>query len=248
MIDGVKLDGSYLDREKLLSNKKINWKGEFNIQTGEIIEYPIIGTHHNIRFINWKHLIELRGSLYKLRNIAFYNDFSNSDQFYHSEIVRIVEYLQNEFNIDPNITSIRNLDYGMILKTSKSPSEIILENIITWNGNLPTRSKSYNRNGRIIRFTKTQYELKIYDKGRQLKGKENLIKIEKKVIKNEYLRRLGISVLSDLLKRNSLVALFDNLMRDIEKLMIVDSLDPIRMMFFNPIEKKVWKSGINPIE
>jgi len=84
----------------------------------------------------------------------------------------------------------------------------------------------------------------VYDKSAEYNLCYNLLRIEKRVKKNEYLRKKGIRTLSDLLEDSSWFMLSNDLMNSISEFIIVDELEPDKKI--NDIQKPVWSKLINP--
>lgn len=68
--------------------KYTNVQGEFNLNTGEVLEYPIIAKFNNMKLeIKGKRYIELTGSIHKYHYGYNYNDFS------HNELIEAINLL-----------------------------------------------------------------------------------------------------------------------------------------------------------
>ena len=190
MIDFIKLNISYKDRKELLSNANINWTGNFDYETGEVFEYPIYGTYFGFRIRINASRIELKGSIHKLFNEINLGDPINYNRLTVSDCIETINHLCNALNLIPDKTIIENLEFGINLNFAESVQEIIMNKIIVWNARPFTRVKHY-RNGSIIKsLSFTQSENKFYDKGRQTFLEREILRIEKKVVKNVYLKKI----------------------------------------------------------
>jgi predicted nucleic acid-binding Zn ribbon protein len=76
-----------------------------------------------------------------------------------------------------------------------------------------------------VRFERTQYALKIYDKGRHIgKAGSNMLRVELKLKKSEILQKYGIRYLSDLSDPGKVEPLIKLLIEKLQDVIMIDSL------------------------
>jgi hypothetical protein len=244
MIDFNKLNTTYLKESELLSISSIEWSEIHVIDTNEL-RYPITGKYHCMTLkINPNSKI-LSGSIHKLRNIIEKSENQNYDDFNFSDIKRMIHHLKDVFSLNLENTIIQNLEIGINISTTKPPESILDENLIAWNYKTPSENKKYNGKGRYIEFETSSSYLKIYDKGLQNVLSENILRVELKIMRNEFLVKHGIQYLSDLLEIDNLKKLGGLLIEIANKAIIVDDMPLKNIECTN--EAEIINYGLNPL-
>ena len=243
MIDFIKLNVSYLNESDLLNNSAIEWKQDLIRSTGEL-EYPIKGKYFNLDIKINPTRIEIAGSIHRLWNLIKTSQNQNYNDFNFSEIVEMVCHLNDVFTLDPYKTIIENLEIGLNIHTAKGPEQILNENLIVWRNMTPTRNKSFKGKGKYFDFETSQYYFKIYDKGKQYEQPHNILRVECKIIRNEFLRRSSIRTLSDLAKQDVISSLLHFLYHSFDMCILVDKPSPTAPI--NSNHKEIFIEGINP--
>ncbi|MGB4837646.1 MAG: hypothetical protein WBP08_01510 [Saprospiraceae bacterium] len=244
MIDFLKLNISYLLVSKLLNNPLIKWDKNYSDETGEL-KYPIKGKYKNLDIKINPTRIEITGSIHKLWNVLKTSQNQNYNDFTFNDFCEMLNHIQNVFKLNLQKTIIENLEIGFNINTDKLPERILNENLIVCNNKTPSKNKDYNRKGKYIEYETSQYFVKIYDKGKQYDRKENILRFECKIKRNEFLKKYGIATLKDLLNRNHLKALQDYLFVSFSQCVIVDDLSPETIT--EPKEREIFTKGINPM-
>ncbi len=248
MIDFIKLNISYLsdkERKSIITNPEFNCKQTFDVITGEL-EYPIKGVYKdtiNI-IINTKRM-ELNGSLHQLHNVLTKGEKQNFDDLSINDTIGTVFHLKEKFNLQLKIIKIENLEFGPNIKCSISPEEILRKKTIVWDGEMPSKNFKYSNKGKYLEFERTQYSLKIYDKGKQNTLPYHLMRIEYKAKCNQSVRKLGFRVLSDLLDVSKYDDAIQLLKNTFDKTIIVDSIDSKRIDLYK--DRMNFEKAINPI-
>lgn len=243
LIDFLKLNISYLSEKDLLENSLIEWQQNIDLNTGEMI-HPIKGKYKNMDLkINAQSKI-LSGSIHVLKNLLIRNGKHNYNDFYFIDILEMIEHLKNVFSLDLKKTIIQNLEVGLNIETNERPETILNENLIAWNHKRPAKDNEYKGNGKGIEFETSQYYIKLYDKGKQFKTGKNILRIEVKIMRNEFLEKKGIVSLQDLTDKAKIRALFAFLIETYNHTILIDKnpLKPIK----KARDKEVIKKGINP--
>ena len=159
-----------------------------------------------------------------------------------------------EFTNQQRKTKITNLEFGFNITVNKSPKVLIDKHILMYDLKDHNRKHNYRGKGSYKEFEKTDYSIKIYDKGKQYSIlSENLLRIELKIIGSRYLNKMGISNLNQL-GEYAFRSLFGAFLNHFNKIMIVDSLKAPKdiredqmILFKNCTNPNHW-SNINTIE
>jgi hypothetical protein len=222
MIDGLKISCPYLQAADWLNNPHMSFKSQVDCETGEILDKPRTCQESGLTFLTKGNHSEMRGSLQK-----FYNGgFHNANDFNASQIAEAVQSLQR-FGIVSKRTTVHNLEYGVNVVLPYPPHKFI-KSLIAFRGKA---FHSYTEKGVVIGKTcgYGQYELKIYDKGKQagISG-AYILRVEVSVKKMQYLNGL-VTYLSDLPNPAVLSALGENLMQTLADLWVDEQMNESRM-------------------
>lgn len=243
MIDNSKSDISYISEKQLLENSSIDWHQKTNLGTGEM-KYPIVGTYHNMSIIIKPQSKVLKGSLHQLYNILQGKGKQNYDSFDFHQIQWTIEHLKKFLSLDIKNTIIENLEIGLNIETNENPETILNKNLIAWDCREPTTNDDYNGKGKYLNFKKSDYIFKIYYKGKQYNTGTHIMRIECKIMRNEKLRKIGLSNLEDLTLTHNITALLEFLYQSFTNTLIIDN-DPLKQII-DLKEKEIIKDGINP--
>lgn len=228
MIDYVSIELPCLP-DKFLSNRKLHFVSEINPTTGEIkinshgyrksTAYLSESLQIEINFNDKKQLfnIFLRGSLHK-----HCHNNNNNTQFNFFELQKCIIELCQLLEISPQDCQIRHFEFGVNIQPCQI-ADSVLKSIISCKGK-EYQLKEFNGQGHFRKFEFTHYAIKVYDKGRQYLSKENLLRIEIKVLKLQYLQKKGhkISNLYDLLQYENIQGLEKCLIDTIENFYFFD--------------------------
>ncbi len=243
MIDFIKLNVSYLSESELLK-LPLHWIEPVSRETGEI-KYPITGKYYNLDIkINPKR-IEISGSIHKLSNEIKKGQNQNYDDFSFDDLQEMIYHIRDIFNLNLDKTIIENLECGLNINTHHRPEIILHKNLIVWYNITPSKNKSFDGKGKFIEFEKSQYSIKIYDKGKQAGHNDHIMRFEYKSVKNEYIRRIGTRTLNDLLDRDKIQMILNHLYESFCLSVIVDDLTPEAIT--DPRDKEIFTRGINPM-
>lgn len=175
----------------------------------------------------------------------------NYNDFYVSDLLKVLSNFYSEFDINPKINKLNNLEFGVNIKVPFNIDKF-LYNLITHNGKLFSVERGKNKT--YYQFKHSNYILKFYNKGKQARSKGfnikgEILRYEIKVIRMEYLHAKGINIefLSDLLN-TSLYGKLGKLLIDsyneiliYDNSVIVDELKPKQREFYKSAENfKYW--------
>lgn len=243
MIDFLKMNISYIPELDLLNNPLIDWKRKVNISNGEL-EYPITGKYYNMEIVVNPKRKEISGSVHKLRNEIKKGENQNYDDFTFDDLKDMIYHIRDIFYLHLNKTIIENLECGLNINTSHRPETLLYKNLIVWSAMEPSKNKSFDGKGKYIEFEKSQYSVKIYDKGKQANQTEHILRFEYKAVKNEYIKKIGTRTLNDLLDRAKIQLVLNHLYETFGTSVIVDDLNPETIT--DPRDRQIFVKGINP--
>ena len=227
MIDNIKMFISDKQRfeERIETKGLMELTSKLSMLTGEVTEYPKKGSDSNLQIsINLKSATIL-GSLHKYKNLLEENGDQNYDDFNFCQIQEVIRGLIKKYDIEKG-TVLTNLEFGFNIAVSKDPKTIIDSNLLMNNFKSPSKNLKFSGSGDYKEFQLTDYRNKIYNKSKQYRLKDNILRVELKIIQKRLLQKLGINCLEDLLDKEVLKRLFKLFIEKFEGLIIVDDFDP----------------------
>ena len=226
MIDNVKLFVADKHRfEERIENKGIiELTNKLSILTGEVMEYPKKGGDSNLQISINEKSATILGSLHKYKNLLWENGEQNHDDFNLSQIQEVIRGLIKKYDIEKD-TVLTNLEFGFNIIISNDPKTIIDSNVLMNNFKSANKNLKFSGSGDYKEFQLTDYRIKIYNKSKQFKLKDNTLRVELKIIQKRLLQKLGINCLEDLLNIEVLKGIFKLFMEKFEGLIIVDNFD-----------------------
>jgi len=143
----------------------------------------------------------------------------NFNDFTFNQFIEVVTDLKRKFGIIPENIPLNNLEFGVNLIISYSPS-IFIDELLHHKGkgfNVTKRNKMhYSECGH------TQYSLKIYNKGLQF-NRGNILRFELRFFKMQSLNKIGIYTLSDLINVDVWKMFGEMLRKEFDSLIYYDS-------------------------
>lgn len=230
MIDNIKFSIADKDKERfekgLENNNNVILKSTFDRNTGEANEYPKIGSYKNLQIRITPTTASIKGSIHKYYNMVSGNGNQNHSNFSFSQFEYAINHVCEKLEISKQETKITNLEFGFNITVNISPKLLIDRHVLMLDLKDHNIKNNYRGNGSYKEFKKTDYSLKIYDKGKQYSIlDENLLRIELKITSSRYLHKIGIINLNQL-GNDTFKYLFKVFLSHFDKLMIVDSLNP----------------------
>lgn len=244
MIDNIKFYINDKDRfeQNLETHQKISMNAKYDVYTGEALNYPKSGKLYNLDIRLTQERASILGSLHKFNNLWVYNDNQNYNNFNACEIDCVNDFLCDSLNIDPRETKITNLEFGFNILVDEDIKDI-LDRTIMYNFENHTRKETFRGQGYFKQFCKTDYSIKIYNKSKQYKLKQNILRVELKITRARLLNKLGVYCLADL-NKSSYKSLFVAFLQRFDKLLIVDSLRLVSDK--HRADRDLLIDGINP--
>ncbi|TVZ26796.1 hypothetical protein JM83_1786 [Gillisia sp. Hel_I_86] len=208
---------------RIEKKKPVGLFSKIDRETGEYLEFPKIGIFQNMELRIAKKSTYIKGSLHKMQNMNNGLEKQNYDILNLCGNYRALDTLVDKFSIRPGETTITNLEFGLNIPLEYDPS-LFIENSIMWDFKAPSKISFFGGAGYLKEFEKNDYSLKIYNKSKQYKLSENILRIEVKIIKKRKLHDLGIFSLEDLYESESYRRLFKFLIEQFDKLLMIDFL------------------------
>lgn len=240
MIDGYKILNLSVNINELLTNDLLTFPLKFNESDGEILENQIrISEYKGQKFIFKNNNFKLYGSFHKYHN----NGVHNYNDFYFSDLENAIIDLCNKFKINPDLTKLNNLEFGVNIQIPVKPEEFF-KYVINYRGK---PFQPFNiKNAKGIECIKENFIIKMYDKGYQYNQSDNLLRFEIKVIRMQYFEKKGINIktLTDLLNIEELTHLKGILRAVFNEILIYDY--SIKSRDLNVKERQILSDGNNP--
>ncbi len=213
-IDFIKGVHTNIDVHTLLKNNKLHFKSDYSHRTSEV--YPVkVAKYKGLKFTIIGKYLKIEGSLHKFKN----NGKQNHDDFTYSDLVKVINELEELLQIDCSLVSLENVEFGVNL-LMEWESSLILQHLISY-------STTEFRNAAIKSGTyKTaildDFQPKVYDKAVQYSLLYNLLRLEIHVNKMRYVQSTGIKTLADLKNKTKLMLLRLLLIEVWEKIFLFD--------------------------
>jgi len=232
MIDGIKTGNINIPIQI-----DLDWHVSVNEKTGEVKTVKI-AEYRGLVFIEKGIRTYIKGSLHKYFN----NGAHNYSDFTFNDLTEVITDFQNRFGIDPETTQLENVEFGVNIELPFR-TDRILNSIVLHRGEPFKRFTQ----GNGIECNHSQYFIKIYDKGSQYKLKNNLLRVEVKVIKMAYFQSQGVNIktLNDLLNTENLQGMGELLTRTVKEIVYTDT-KLLNSSKLNDSERLTLANGSNP--
>jgi len=234
MIDGIKISFRSEVIEEHLGCLGVGMTIHVNDSTGEVEKKKANYKHLTIVIYPSKTVI-VKGSLHKYWKDENYSDFS------HKELIKCINDLSEKLGFNPAEAQLQNLEFGVNINTLFSPfafcESVIVHKQLSFN--------KFQSRGMQIGFQceRSQYSLKVYDKGKQYIKHQNRLRFEIKTYKMAFIRKTGITTLADLFNKKSLALLGITLQNVYDELIIADQVVETKL---TKNEKRIYNACINP--
>jgi hypothetical protein len=235
MIDYVNLEIiSKSVAEAIRINPKLKFITELYEETGEVKRQ--ISKYQGLTFYVYpNNKIIISGSIH----IYFNSGVHNYNDFSFKNLCETINGLCQTFNFSPKEAYLRSFEFGVNINTSIDPNRFI-EMIICY-GNKSVNTMTVKGAGKGIECERTNNRVKIYNKSLQYKQKENILRIEDKIIRMRYIKDMNIKCLHDITKPENLLDLgtklsemFDNLI--IHEPIKIENLTTVKQRFYERCE------------
>ena len=165
-----------------------------------------------------KHGFTLSGSLHKYAQGGY-----NYGRFDFLRLCEVIAEICGKFHLKPDLCMMEPFEFAVNLRNFFIPTDTLLRSILLFKTGKGKRETGDDRDSKF--FRQTQYQLKFYDKPKHLKGLNlpfSEFRAEIHLYKMEFIKRLGIKTLADLMNRQKVEALGQILASVCDKLLIRD--------------------------
>lgn len=191
-------------------------------QHSGVIEYPYKTYLETIDITVTEKNVCVMNSLHKLHNHQNKKGNRNHNDFKYSELEKTIDFLQeNLINLEQS--NLSKLEFGLNIELDIPAEYIIRNNIMMHQFKIHNHNKKFEGKGEFKQFDHSNYDFKIYDKAKQYKLPNNVIRFEIKHKRSKSFNPLEIYNITDLKSKDFLQNLFEDLMKRFEELTIIDS-------------------------
>ncbi|MEO5990317.1 MAG: hypothetical protein ABIP68_01670 [Ferruginibacter sp.] len=187
MFDGINATYKLTEKDNHILNFPL-WEILINEQSGERVNdfktFSLNGIFFLLRpSLIGGYILSIKGSLHKWHNQGKHN----ANQFYFNDVKEAIFNLCTLLNIPADKINVHGLEIGINL-TVPFPILRLFKAMVSYKGKPFTQiNKASEEKGFVCSLN--EYELKIYDKGKQSRtGEKNLLRFEVKVKKMRYLK------------------------------------------------------------
>lgn len=239
MIDGIKIYDLKTNPEQLEINPYLLEHWTTTVQNADgVVKYGL-AEYFGLKFQIKHQKVRLQGSLHKYHNAGLhnYNDFTAVN------VEQVVKELSERFEIDTAQTELNNVEFGVNVVLPFGVS-LVLNNLIVYKGEPFIKVVEEGMN--YYQCKKTHFIIKIYDKGKQYKQSENILRFEIKVMRMQYLKTKGVPIryLSDLLNK-SIYEPLGNILTEVFESILFGN-DALNEKGLSNKEREVYLRGSNP--
>jgi hypothetical protein len=242
LIDGIKAKVLYLNSDVWRGCQTLEFGVFVSSRTGEVLtNRPQLAERNGLAFkivppINPvdAETCYLLGSLHKFKNQGLHN----ADDFNVNDIRNVLNDLR-ELHIDPSVTMLENIEFGVNILLPYSCQTVLDAMISMSNRQFVELKFNGVHNGK--RLIRDRFELKIYDKGKLETGAaSHLLRVELRVKKMVCLNK-AVVTLSDLTDKTKLQTLGQMLVKYLQTVVMYGgNFDEIEK-YPPPIDKKIWQ-------
>jgi hypothetical protein len=180
------------------------------------------------------------GSVHNFWNWSNGKGAQNWNRFSYSDCITAIDTLSEIHGISPECQTLKGYEFGYNLNVSFDPKQIIRDNIICHRRNYSSLDRDYGINGYCKQYIFDQFRIKLYDKGKESGLRDNILRIEIKVVKSAYhIKRESLNTIHDLKCRENWHWFNSRLKSAISDLLILD--DPKSKSNVDYSNPNFWK-------
>lgn len=189
----------------------------------EVVLYPYKAKLENMEIVINENGGYVKNSLHKLNNVLVTGEDHNYNDFPYSQLCSSIDYM-SDIIIDVTEKKLTQLEFGLNISVTRSAKSIIKKSILMHNMERHTGLREFKGRGYLLEFEHTNYIIKVYDKAKQYKRRENTLRFEIKFISPKEFNPLGVYNLEDLKSKENLENLFNHMLKRFDELLIVDDI------------------------
>ena len=204
MIDYIKLQVQNINVNKLLNNNKLDFKTEVSESTGVISTKKIATFHYCKITVYDSDIVIFQGSIHKLWNslkevkapnyskATNYKGFNGND-FTLDNILEVKKILCKLFDCEPKQMIFQNIEFGINCKLDIN-IDLVIKGLLYHKGSY--FEHKFKRSYAEVKHQR--YRIKIYNKGKQYKMPEKVIRLELSINKMEEIKDICIISFNDI--------------------------------------------------
>ncbi|ADB41827.1 hypothetical protein [Spirosoma linguale] len=244
MYCGIKSLDLSVSAEVLLKNPLLDFEGRYSQTTGEISTHKLTAKHRGLTFTltprqKGGYRVEANGSIHRFSRGGVHN----ADDFTAADLLAALDEFVTTYGVNPFTSRLNNVEFGVNV-VLPFPVSTVLSNLISYKNRPFTKEPG---DGFTYYQCLTQrYVVKLYDKGSQYDLPDNVLRVEVKVLKMEYLTRRGIRLdwLADLLNVENYGPLGALLVETFTEILFDEpTIKPAKL---TDRERDVYQNGRNP--
>lgn len=232
-IDYIKCEVIGLDKTHFLNNTHLEFTPKLK-SADEIHFYYLIDQNIKIKIYE-SNRIFLDGSLHKYAN----NGIHNHDQFTQLEFNRILEKLNSRFGIKPHNLRIICLEFGYNI-TPPIDCDWLIDHLLR-HQQKDVEILLSNDRAKYRQFKHRNYIIKVYNKGKQYKCDDPILRIEIKQTNWSEFRSIGINTLQQFIERDKTIYL-DKILTKWNEILIYDPTIKGNSKFMHYRDVNYWKT------
>jgi hypothetical protein len=215
-------------------------------------EYPMQGKYLNMDVRITKTAACISGSLHKFFNAYLEDEEQNYNDFDYSDNINVIDELSQYLEINPERTKVTNLEFGFNIVVSTDPQRIIDRNVLLYRHSSHSKNLKFSGKGDFKEFEMTDYCMKVYNKSKQYRTKQHILRIEIKILMKRILERFGIYTINDLKDKEKIRKLFGFFVQQYKHILVIDDYnnnDSIPISVKNKLNKYTnplyWHNNFN---
>jgi hypothetical protein len=196
-IDYIKCEVIGMNKNDFLNNSHLTFTPKL-VNSDELHFHYLIDQNIKIKVYESDRIF-MDGSLHKYAN----NGIHNHDDFTHKGFNHVLEMLNQRFGIKPENMKILCLEFGYNIKPPIN-ANLIIDHLLKHKQKDVEILLSHDR-ARYKQFKHQSYIIKVYDKGKQYRCKESILRIEIKQTNWHEFRYIGINTLKDFIQHDKTI-------------------------------------------
>lgn len=195
----------------------------YNPFDGKDLKYPLKSSLQKMDITINAKTAYIQNSIHKMYNYRLTGLNHNYNDFTFSQIRDSLQYLYSIFPI-LNKATITRLEFGFNINTRISASDIIVKNVKMYKYSEPSRVIN-NKNSSYKEFSKSNFDIKIYDKQKQYRHHNlpNILRFEVR-FKSRELKKLGIRNIKQIGEKLVIRKLYIEVLNHFNEIQIVDQI------------------------